>query len=42
LESIDEAWRAELMERINELTDITGIHINPDDGLLNNPEDMQK
>lgn len=32
-EGIDEAWRAELMERVNELVDITGIHINPDDDL---------
>jgi hypothetical protein len=32
-EGIDEAWRAELMERVNELTGITGIHINPDDDL---------
>jgi TolB-like protein len=32
-EGIDEAWRAELMERVNELTGITGIHINPDDNL---------
>jgi hypothetical protein len=32
-EGIDEAWRAELMERVNELTGITGIDINPDDDL---------
>ncbi len=32
-EGIDEAWRAELMEHVNELTGITGIHINPDDDL---------
>lgn len=32
-EGIDEAWRTELMERVNELADITGIHINPDDDL---------
>jgi len=30
-EGVDEAWRIELMERVNELTDITGIHINLDD-----------
>lgn len=30
-EGIDNAWCTELMERVNELTDITGIHINPDD-----------
>jgi TolB-like protein len=32
-EGIDEAWRTELMECVNELTSITGIHINPDDDL---------
>ncbi len=30
-EGIDDAWRMELMERVNELADITGIRINPDD-----------
>ncbi len=41
-EGIDDAWRTELMERVNELTDITGIHIHPDDDLLNNSEDQQE
>jgi len=30
------------MERVNELTDITGMHIHPDDDLLNKLEDKQK
>jgi TolB-like protein len=30
-EGIDDAWRKELMERVNELSDITGISIHPDD-----------
>jgi len=30
-EGVDDAWRVELMERVNELTHITGIHINLDD-----------
>jgi len=38
-EGIDDAWCTELMERVNDLADITGIHINPDDDLLNNPEE---
>lgn len=29
-EGIDDAWRTELMERVNELADITGIYINPE------------
>jgi TolB-like protein len=30
-QGVDEAWRMELAERVNELTPITGIAINPDD-----------
>ncbi len=30
-QGINENWRVELMERVNEIADITGIHINPDD-----------
>ena len=30
-EGVDEAWRIELAERVNELTPITGIVIDPDD-----------
>jgi TolB-like protein len=32
-EGIDEAWRMELAERVNDLTDITGISINPNQDL---------
>lgn len=32
-EGIDDAWCIELMERVNELTEITGIRINPDDDI---------
>jgi hypothetical protein len=30
-EGVDEAWRIELAERVNELAPITGITIDPDD-----------
>ena len=30
-EGVDEAWRLELMERVNDVSDITGIQIHPDD-----------
>lgn len=30
---IDDSWRVELMERLNELTGITGIHVAPDGGM---------
>ena len=30
-EGIDDAWRQELMERLNDVSDITGIEIQPDE-----------
>ena len=30
-EGINEAWRTELIQRLNEIVDITGIHVQPDD-----------
>jgi len=30
-EGIDDAWRVELMERVNDVADITGIRISPED-----------
>lgn len=30
-EGINDAWRTELIQRLNEIVDITGIHVRPDD-----------
>ncbi|MCK5326901.1 MAG: hypothetical protein KAJ57_12855, partial [Woeseiaceae bacterium] len=30
-EGINDAWRTELIQRLNEIVDITGIHVQPDD-----------
>ncbi len=30
-EGIDDAWRAELAERVNDIADITGIQVKEDD-----------
>ena len=32
-EGIDDAWCKELMDSVNQLTEITGIRINPDDDI---------